>query len=91
MATAAKRYGALKKSDMIAIIREAQKMCSPSNLGVIVGRRRLRTPREVRVACLQKAIRELLKKKLSEMGVKVLTEAPPGKKWEEESKKLWGV
>jgi len=68
------KRGSLTREEMRAILIEAQKVCAPENLGVTIGKRRLTSSKADRVACLKRTIRELIKKKLSEKGIKVAGE-----------------
>jgi len=65
------KRGSLTREEMRAILIEAQKQCDPKNLGVTIGKRRLTSSKADRVACLRRVIRELIKKRLAEKGIKV--------------------
>ena len=75
MAVAGKpKRGSLTREEVYEILRLAQQECSPAKLGVTIGKRRLTSSKADRVACLKRVIRELIKKKLSEKGIKVAGE-----------------
>jgi len=73
MAVKSKR-GSLTREEMREIIKQAQEECRPEKLGVTIGKRRLTSSKADRVNCLKRAIRDLIKKKLSEKGIKVAGE-----------------
>jgi len=73
MAVKSKR-GSLTREEMREIIKQAQEECKPEKLGVTIGKRRLTSSKADRVDCLKRAIRDLIKKKLSEKGIKVAGE-----------------
>jgi hypothetical protein len=67
------RRGSLERAEMITILKEAHEECK-DEVGITIGKKRLTRSRSDYLSCLKRKMREKIKKKLTDKGLKVAGE-----------------